>query len=221
MIRLCVISEDTDTLFEWLNAVDPLRFHFSVECAATSALEVVEISRRSSVHVWVGRVDDAVRAQKALTDAGVSEPRFVVIASGLAEVSSAVAKGFLTIVLANSSLWIFAAAVHSAKGGHPFLSPEILDVYRGGVTELLAPPVSGQIESLTVREIEIALHLIEGMSNSEISRKIFVSRPTVATHLLSIYRKLDCSNRTEVAVFALRNATMLRRALEVATGDQK
>lgn len=56
---------------------------------------------------------------------------------------------------------------------------------------------------LTPRELEILEQLISGAELKEISATLFISLPTVKTHLSSIYRKLECSNRTTAVTKAL------------------
>ncbi len=55
---------------------------------------------------------------------------------------------------------------------------------------------------LTPREIEVVYLLAEGASNLEISSKLYISLSTVKTHISSLMRKLDCSNRTAAAKIA-------------------
>jgi DNA-binding NarL/FixJ family response regulator len=56
---------------------------------------------------------------------------------------------------------------------------------------------------LTARELEILEQLISGAELKEISATLFISLPTVKTHLSSIYRKLECTNRTSAVTKAL------------------
>jgi DNA-binding NarL/FixJ family response regulator len=51
--------------------------------------------------------------------------------------------------------------------------------------------------NLTTRETEILHALSEGMSNKEISSKLFISVETVKSHVKNIYKKLDVKNRVE------------------------
>ncbi|HZJ26185.1 MAG TPA: response regulator transcription factor [Acidimicrobiia bacterium] len=51
--------------------------------------------------------------------------------------------------------------------------------------------------ALTARERDVLVLLAEGRSNREIAATLFVSLPTVKTHLAHIYAKLDVKNRNE------------------------
>ncbi|MFZ6773900.1 response regulator transcription factor [Undibacterium sp. SXout7W] len=50
---------------------------------------------------------------------------------------------------------------------------------------------------LSPRELQILRLVVEGSSNKELSRKLFVSENTVETHLRRIYLKLSTKNRTQ------------------------
>ena len=48
------------------------------------------------------------------------------------------------------------------------------------------------------REAEIVSLLVEGLSNQEIAKKLFISPNTVKTHIKNIYAKLGVSNRLQL-----------------------
>ena len=56
---------------------------------------------------------------------------------------------------------------------------------------------------LSERETEILRAVARGLSNKAISRELWVTEQTVKFHLTNVYRKLDVSNRTEAARWAL------------------
>jgi DNA-binding CsgD family transcriptional regulator len=58
---------------------------------------------------------------------------------------------------------------------------------------------------LTPREREVAVLLAEGLSNSEVARRLYISPRTAAVHVSNILTKLGMSSRTEVAAWAVRN----------------
>jgi len=58
---------------------------------------------------------------------------------------------------------------------------------------------------LSTREMEILQHVVRGSSNKEIAHALGISQQTVKNHISSILRKLDVSDRTEAAVYALRH----------------
>ena len=62
-----------------------------------------------------------------------------------------------------------------------------------------------KLESLTKREIEILSQVASGMFNKEIAANLNISERTVKNHISNIFKKIDVSDRTQAAVFAIRN----------------
>lgn len=61
---------------------------------------------------------------------------------------------------------------------------------------------------LTGREIEIYKLITQNYSNKEIGKKLFISLPTVKSHVSSILRKLELSNRTQLVLFEMQGKGM-------------
>jgi len=55
------------------------------------------------------------------------------------------------------------------------------------------------LDSLSVRQREILGHVVEGLSNAEIGRRLYLSESTIKQHLRAAYKLLGVSNRTEAA----------------------
>ena len=62
-----------------------------------------------------------------------------------------------------------------------------------------------KIESLTERETEVLKLVSNGMYNKEIAEKLQISEHTVKNHLFNIFKKIDVTDRTQAALFAIRN----------------
>jgi DNA-binding CsgD family transcriptional regulator len=58
--------------------------------------------------------------------------------------------------------------------------------------------------ALSPREIEVADLVAEGLSNPAIARRLYLSRPTVASHVAHILTKLGFSSRAQIAAWAVR-----------------
>jgi two-component system, NarL family, nitrate/nitrite response regulator NarL len=62
---------------------------------------------------------------------------------------------------------------------------------------------------LSAREVEIMRCLVEGNSNKVIARKMKIADATVKVHVKAILRKIHAANRTQVAIWAMRNGPLL------------
>lgn len=65
-------------------------------------------------------------------------------------------------------------------------------------------------KDLTPREIEILKLISKGYSNKEIAQKLFLSEKTVKNHVYNIFKKLDVKDRTQAAIYMLKNETILQ-----------
>ncbi len=68
-----------------------------------------------------------------------------------------------------------------------------------------APKVSPKIRDLTTRERDIIRLIGEGLNNREISEELFIAEGTVKNHISSILTKLNLRDRTQLAIFAIKN----------------
>ncbi len=59
-------------------------------------------------------------------------------------------------------------------------------------------------DELTERELEVLGCLAKGLSNQEIGNKLFISEKTVKTHVSSILSKLNLTDRTKAAIYAIK-----------------
>jgi NarL family two-component system response regulator LiaR len=69
---------------------------------------------------------------------------------------------------------------------------------------------------LTERELDVLLCIARGFTNQEIANTLFISDRTVRTHVSNIFSKLHLANRTQAALYALREGLT---SLEEATSD--
>jgi DNA-binding NarL/FixJ family response regulator len=64
---------------------------------------------------------------------------------------------------------------------------------------VLTKDQSGDLAALSVRQREILGYVVEGLSNAEIGRRLYLSESTIKQHLRAAYKLLGVSNRTEAA----------------------
>ncbi|WP_371618324.1 response regulator [Streptomyces sp. NBC_00454] len=109
-------------------------------------------------------------------------------------------------------------AVRQAAAGEPVMSPEALSQLIGTVTAPPGPtdaPASAAVPSadaqeqlglLGDRELEVALAVSQGRTNAEIASDLYMSIPTVKSHISHILAKLDLNNRVQIALLVYRSS---------------
>ena len=87
--------------------------------------------------------------------------------------------------------------------GENYIQPSLIPALN---SRLIAKDVDKEkIESLTKRELEVLIQVANGMFNKEIATTLNISERTVKNHMSNIFKKLDVSDRTQAAVFAIKN----------------
>jgi DNA-binding NarL/FixJ family response regulator len=96
------------------------------------------------------------------------------------------------------------AAVHAAAAGEPTLSPsvtaQLISAVSQGADDGRRRAAGDRVAALTGREHEVALAVARGLSNAEIAEKLYMSVPTVKTHVSRILTKLGAANRVQAAI---------------------
>src|ERR1700733_418889 len=73
-------------------------------------------------------------------------------------------------------------------------------------------PTTAALPTLSERERQVINGLIKGESNKTIARAFGIAEATVKGHMKAILRKVPCSNRTQVAIWALAHIDVFRAA---------
>lgn len=60
-------------------------------------------------------------------------------------------------------------------------------------------------KTLTPREMDVLLALVEGLSNKDIALRLYISDKTVKIHVSNIFKKFDVKSRSQAIIFAVQN----------------
>ncbi|WP_242248375.1 response regulator transcription factor [Bacillus cereus group sp. BfR-BA-01523] len=98
-------------------------------------------------------------------------------------------------------------AIRSAYKGNIQLHPDIANALLSQTLpqEEKEEEPSVQVDVLTARENEVLQLLAKGMSNKEIASVLVITEKTVKAHMSSILSKLHLSDRTQAALYAVKN----------------
>lgn len=105
-------------------------------------------------------------------------------------VLDALRAGAKAYVLKESSSTELIRAIREVMSGHRYLSPPFLDMAIEAYLKKSEASTSDPYESLTSREREVLQLAAQGLTNSEIAARLYISRRTVEIHRANLMRKL-------------------------------
>ncbi|HLR62911.1 MAG TPA: response regulator transcription factor [Lentibacillus sp.] len=118
------------------------------------------------------------------------------------QVFPALEAGAFSYLLKTASASEIADAIKKAANGENVIESKVagkmMSSFRSGEKKLH--------EELTERELEVLLSIGEGLTNQEISEKLYIGVKTVKTHVSNVLSKLEVQDRTQAAVYVHKNA---------------
>jgi DNA-binding NarL/FixJ family response regulator len=180
-----------------------------VVAEARTGREALEVARRELPDVVLMDVKmpdmDGLEATRKIKE---ERPRTAVVMLTMHDNPSylrdAVRAGAAGYLLKDVSQEELIDAIRQVATGGAFIESQML---KGMLSEMkpsggATPPAA---KNLTKREREILTLVAEGMSNREIAERLVLSPETVKSHVAAILEKLNVSDRTQAAIYAVRN----------------
>ena len=179
-----VISEavDGEDCLDKLQVVKPDVLLLDINMPKKNGLEVLKTlkSRRSKLKVLVLTVHNEIEYLMKAVDIGVN--------------------GY---VLKDSESAELKKAIFTVADGETYIQPSLIPALNAKMIETNKD--AEKIKSLTKRELDVLKLLAVGMFNKEVGKRLEISERTVKNHVSNIFKKLEVTDRTQAAVFAIRN----------------
>jgi two-component system, NarL family, response regulator LiaR len=201
-----LIADDHGIVLEGLNAIISIQPDMEVVATAANGTEAVAMARK--LHPGVILMDLVMPQQdglSAILEILQSDPAaHILVLTSFADderVFPAIKAGALGYLLKDTPRNQLLQAIRDVARGQAFLDSRIaLKVMHelNGPKALLSPQV------LTGREHETLRLIAQGLSNQEIALALHISEHTVAKYVGSLLNKLHLANRTQAALYALR-----------------
>ncbi len=222
-----VIADDHQVVRQGLRTFLDLHPDIQVVGEAGDGVEAVDMVKRLDPHVilmdlMMPRLD-GISATREIA-AAAPDSRVIALTSFVDDslLFPAIEAGASSYLLKDVSPDELVEAIRAAYRGEPRLHPDVArklmeamrgsraggggaarDAGRGSGTG--ANTAAPGIAELTDREREMIALVAEGKSNQEIATECFISEKTVKTHVGNILAKLGLKDRTQLAIFAIRN----------------
>ncbi len=175
-------ASDGEECLQKLEKVKPDVLLLDINMPKLNGIEVLEEIKRKKINVKVliltvhNEVDYLIRA----VDIGVD--------------------GY---ILKDSESAELKKAIMTVMDGESYIQPKLIPMLNKRL--ITRDSDKEKLESLTGREKEVLIEVTNGMFNKEIATSLHISERTVKNHISNIFKKLDVSDRTQAAVFAIKN----------------
>lgn len=109
-------------------------------------------------------------------------------------------------ILKDSGVRELVRAIRTVYQGDRFIQPSLIPLLN---SKLIAKDLDQEkLNELSNRELEVLKLVAKGLSNKDIAGYLSISERTVKNHLCSAFRKIDCYDRTQAAVFCIRSGVV-------------
>jgi DNA-binding NarL/FixJ family response regulator len=176
----------------------------SVTGTASGGAEAIELARRLRPDVAILDIrmpgTDGIEAAKVMLAEELTAPLLLTTFDEPELIQRAIGAGAMGYILKNSPAERIVSAVKTVAEGGTVFAPDVADYIRRTMAGRGGAAVAGVFADLTPRENEIVILIAEGLSNAQISEKLFIADGTVRNHVSAILEKTDLEHRTQIAV---------------------
>ncbi|MCB2296714.1 response regulator [Clostridium tagluense] len=202
-----LIADDDILIREGLKIILGLDGEFEVVGCVSNGLEALEICIEKTVDVALLDVRMPVmNGVQAVREIAMKTTTKTLILTTFDEdeyIFEALKNGARGYLLKNNSPDKIKDAIKTVFGGNIVMQDVILDkVTQGFKTSRQDKVPKG--DTFTEREIDVIKAISEGLSNKEISNKLYISEGTVKNYITSILNKTGLKHRTQIAIYYLQ-----------------
>lgn len=203
-----MIADDHELIREGLKQLLELEGDIEVVSEAGNGTECLEKLRRTEPDVLLLDINmpmqNGIEVLQKIRDRNMNTRVLILTVHNEVEyLVKAVDIGVNGYLMKDSTSGELRKAIYSVMKNENYIQSSLIPLLN---SKLVARDIDNEkIEDLTKREIEVLINIANGMSNKEIANNLEISERTVKNHISNIFKKIDVSDRTQAAVFAIRN----------------
>ena len=198
-----IICDDDKLIRESLKILLPLKGDVEIVGEAENGYEAIDLCVQNQVDVALLDIRmpklNGVQAVKRIVEKTDTKCLIITTFDEEEYVNEAISYGAKGYILKNSSPEQIIDAINTVYNNNVVLNDSVLDKIQGKQAE----PIFKKYD-FTEREKEIIVSISEGLSNKEISNKLFISEGTVRNYITNILEKTNLEHRTAIAVNYLK-----------------
>jgi len=211
MIKI-LIADDDAIIRDGLKMILEAQEDFEVVGLAQNGQDAVMLCRENDISVALldirMPVMDGIDAAQQIMKATGTPSLMLTTFDERELILRALKAGVSGYILKNSPAERLVSAIRAVASGGTVFQQDILEYIRASIIDTANSSLS-VFELLSPREIEITALISEGLSNKEISSRLFISDGTVRNYISTILEKTGFEHRTKLAVNFLRHTGAL------------
>lgn len=200
-----IIADDDPLIRESLKIILGMDDSFEVLACVEDGLKAVDICSKNSVDVALLDVRmpvlNGLQAAREITDNTKTKTLILTTFDDDDFIIEAVKCGASGYLLKNNPPDKIKDAIKLVYSGTTVMQDVVMDRIRNGLSSNPSNKIDKSL--FTERELEIMECISKGLSNKEISRKLFISEGTVKNYITSILDKTELEHRTQIAIYYL------------------
>jgi DNA-binding NarL/FixJ family response regulator len=217
-----LIADDNSFIREGMKIILTSFDEFDVVGTVGDGAEALEFCLNNEVDVALLDVRmpnmNGVEATRALTERTKVKPLILTTFDDDEYILDAVKFGARGYLLKNNDPERIRDAIKSVYNNHHVLQDVVLDKIKSNLLANAAPAHPADAATghrhidrtlFTEREQDIMAQIAKGLSNKEISKKLFISEGTTANYITSILNKTGLEHRTQIAIYYLTGETRM------------
>ncbi len=203
-----MIADDHELIREGLKQLLELDGNIEVVSEAGDGVECLEKLKRINPDVLLLDINmprqNGLEVLKKIRDRNLNTKVLILTVHNEVEyLLKAVDIGVNGYLMKDSTSEELRKAIYSVINNENYIQAALIPLLN---SRLIARDIDKEkIDSLTRRELEVLVKIANGMSNKEIAATLDISERTVKNHISNIFKKICVADRTQAAVFAIRN----------------
>lgn len=203
-----MIVDDHELIREGLKQLLELEGDIEVVSEAGNGVECLEKLKRNEPDVLLLDINmpkqNGIEVLQKIRDRNMQTKVLILTVHNEIEyLVKAVDIGVNGYILKDSTSEELRKAIYSVMDNEIYIQASLIPLLN---SKLIARDIDKEkMDDLTRREMEVLINIASGMSNKEIANNLKISERTVKNHISNIFKKIDVSDRTQAAVFAIRN----------------
>jgi len=221
-----LIADDNSFIREGLKIILSSFDEFEVVAAVCDGAEALDYCCNNADRVDVALLDvrmpkmNGVEATRLIVEHTKVKPLILTTFDDDEFIMEAIKSGARGYLLKNNDPEMIRDAIKSVYNNHHVLQDVVLDKIKSNLSASLQPASSAsQADAVpsaqeavgtifdrslfTERELDVMEQIAQGLSNKEISKKLFISEGTTANYITSILNKTGLEHRTQIAIYVL------------------